>query len=291
MEPQHDSNTDLYSFLGLQFGVTIDSIRARIKTHLQSGMITPVLKPTYSQILSIIDNPEGKDLYDRAILESAIEDNETALKVYKVQRHGFIDYYQTLEVSSNASSRSIKLQYRELARKFHPDKGASADIEAFKRVNDAYQILGNSQARLMYNYIFDNFYKTQDFLYQESEEPPLKRSKIPAEARKLFIKNFEGDYKTLKDAIKVFGGIEKATIFGNRMATIIMRSPEGAKSVLENLHGKRLGKNLIKISPYKTKEEIEKEKREREEQEKRLREQRFAEYDMSDVQVIWQSAA
>ena len=95
----------------------------------------------------------------------------------------------------------------------------------------------------------------------------------------------------MKEALREYGGVEKTTICGHKMAIITMRSLEGAKNVLENLHGKRIGNNIIKISPYKTKEVLEKEKREKEEQERKSREQRFSEYDMSDVEVIWQSAA
>ena len=291
MEPQKNANTDLYSFLGLQFGVSIDSIRARIKIHHESGMITPVLESTYSQILNILDSQESKDLYDRSILESAIEDNNAALKVYKAQKMLFTDYYKVLGINSDASPRSIKLQFRDLSLKFHPDKGPSADLEIFQKVNDAHQILGNPQARPWYNIVYDSYYKARNFLLQDSEEPPLTRSKTPVEARKIHIKNYEGDYKTLKNATKVFGGVEKTTIFGNKIAIVTMRSVEGAKSVVENLHGKRVGKNLIRISPYKTKEEREKEKRAKMEQERILREQRFNEYDMSDIEVIWQSAA
>ena len=59
------------------------------------------------------------------------------------------DYYQTLGVSRNASDSDIKSAYRKLASKHHPDKGG--DSEQFKKVQQAYDILGDAQKRAEYD--------------------------------------------------------------------------------------------------------------------------------------------
>ncbi len=62
------------------------------------------------------------------------------------------DYYQILGVSRDASDADIKKSYRKLARKYHPDvnKDASAE-DKFKEVNEAYEVLKDSEKRQAYD--------------------------------------------------------------------------------------------------------------------------------------------
>ncbi len=59
------------------------------------------------------------------------------------------DYYQILGVDKGADSNAIKSAYRQKAHQHHPDKGG--DEEKFKEVNEAYQILGNTEKRQKYD--------------------------------------------------------------------------------------------------------------------------------------------
>lgn len=62
------------------------------------------------------------------------------------------DYYEILGVPKNASQDEIKKAYRELALKFHPDRNKSkAAEEKFKKVNEAYAVLGDEQKRKQYD--------------------------------------------------------------------------------------------------------------------------------------------
>jgi curved DNA-binding protein len=63
------------------------------------------------------------------------------------------DYYQILGINKNASSEEIRKAYRRLAAKYHPDKNPndSAAAEKFKEINEAHQVLGNSEKRKMYD--------------------------------------------------------------------------------------------------------------------------------------------
>lgn len=65
----------------------------------------------------------------------------------------FRDYYQTLGVSKDAKSEDIKKAYRKLARKYHPDMnpGDKSAEEKFKEINEAYEVLSDSEKRKKYD--------------------------------------------------------------------------------------------------------------------------------------------
>lgn len=60
------------------------------------------------------------------------------------------DYYEVLGVSKSASADEIKKAFRRLAVKYHPDK-EGGDEEKFKEINEAYEVLKDSQKRQRYD--------------------------------------------------------------------------------------------------------------------------------------------
>lgn len=65
------------------------------------------------------------------------------------------DYYEILGVAKNTSDEDIKKAYRKLARENHPDVAKDVDKGKaevrFKEINEAYQVLGDTQKRKMYD--------------------------------------------------------------------------------------------------------------------------------------------
>ena len=62
------------------------------------------------------------------------------------------DYYEVLDLPRNASAEDVKKAFRQQALKFHPDRNKDEDAsERFKEVNEAYQVLSDSERRSAYD--------------------------------------------------------------------------------------------------------------------------------------------
>ena len=65
------------------------------------------------------------------------------------------DYYQILGVPDNASQEDIKKAFRKLAFQHHPDTNPGNEKQAeekFKRINEAYGVLGDKNKRQQYDF-------------------------------------------------------------------------------------------------------------------------------------------
>ena len=93
------------------------------------------------------------------------------------------NYYEILEINKSANKEEIKVAYKKLALKYHPDKNINNKEEAekkFKEVAEAYEILSDDQKK--YNYekgnniiiqnhnhfdIFDNIFKQHQHSFND----------------------------------------------------------------------------------------------------------------------------
>lgn len=88
------------------------------------------------------------------------------------------DYYKILDIPEFSSADEIKIAYRKLARKWHPDvAGNTPDaITKFKEINEAYEILSNSVKKSDYD-------KAQRFYsYAKSTKSDFKETKSEKKA-------------------------------------------------------------------------------------------------------------
>ncbi|UNI21217.1 DnaJ- protein scj1 [Purpureocillium takamizusanense] len=63
------------------------------------------------------------------------------------------DYYKVLGVEKDATERQLKSAYRQLSKKFHPDKnpGDETAHEKFVQVSEAYDVLSDQETRHIYD--------------------------------------------------------------------------------------------------------------------------------------------
>lgn len=91
-------------------------------------------------------------------------------------------YYQTLNLPMNASSSEIKKAYKLLAVKWHPDKNpgnAEEATEKFKKIAEAYDVLGNEEKRRAYdsNDFFEgNFSSPPHHGFHHNQEESIRRA-------------------------------------------------------------------------------------------------------------------
>ena len=63
----------------------------------------------------------------------------------------FTDYYEDLQVSSNADVETIERVYRLLAKRYHPDNNGTGDAEKFNIITTAYRELSDPEKRAAFD--------------------------------------------------------------------------------------------------------------------------------------------
>ena len=70
-----------------------------------------------------------------------------------------VDYYKELGINRSADEKEIRQAYRKLARKYHPDLNPGDDSaeDKFKQINEAYEVLSDSDTRSKYDRYGENW--------------------------------------------------------------------------------------------------------------------------------------
>jgi len=92
------------------------------------------------------------------------------------------NHYQTLGIKRDTSTVDIKIAYRKLALKFHPDKndGDKYFEERFKEIQEAYEILHDVNKKVRYDVNYDYFFSGN----QKSQQTHTQKEKPKNESPK-----------------------------------------------------------------------------------------------------------
>jgi len=92
------------------------------------------------------------------------------------------DYYRILHVAPEASQKEIKRAYRKLVQQFHPDVNPDPRAQDLVReVNEAYEILGHSAKRMVYDRQRTNPFPVEEqFEYPKHRDPAYHRRPQPS---------------------------------------------------------------------------------------------------------------
>ena len=173
------------------------------------------------------------------------------------------NYYKILDLKdAKVSDEEIKLAYRKLAKKYHPDiNGGNEEIaEKFKEVNEAYHVLGDVESRKKYDrlyfaYKFKDGFSAKDrintengfndmvtMLFGKKQEKPKVKTNLDKNSYPIIGEDMESEIEiSLEEA---FFGSEKKIAFKteeNGLKTISVTIPRGIQDK-EKIRLQGLGK-------------------------------------------------
>ncbi len=91
------------------------------------------------------------------------------------------DYYAILNISNRATKAEVIKAFRELAKKYHPDKNSSSNAsEKFREVFEAYEILKNDSKRELYDHFWNEHYLNKKSVSFNEYEPKFEERKQKA---------------------------------------------------------------------------------------------------------------
>ena len=85
-----------------------------------------------------------------------------------MSENGFIDYYELLQLSSNADTDTIERVFRHLARKLHPDNKESGNTDRFLLIVEAHRTLSNPENRAGYDVKYQDYWNRKWKLASEA---------------------------------------------------------------------------------------------------------------------------
>ena len=92
------------------------------------------------------------------------------------------NYYEILGVNFDATQEEIKSAYRELMKKYHPDKHTDDDTSYYeqkaKDLNEAYEVLSNEEKRRDYNIEYILYEEEQARKEQRRQQREQRRTRV-----------------------------------------------------------------------------------------------------------------
>lgn len=143
-----------------------------------------------------------------------------------------MELYEELGLNNEASQEEIKKAHRKLVKEHHPDKGG--DEERFKKIQEAYDVLGNEESRSHYDRTGEKKKGKFENKFYEFVEGII----LPKIEKTGFIDDL------MQECFNVLTDIENT---GRQQIKKIHRSKSNISNALENIKVKDDGEDLIKV--------------------------------------------
>ena len=162
------------------------------------------------------------------------------------------NYYRILGLTRNCTQAEIKVAYKELAKKWHPDKNKSVNAhDMFIEIHEAYEILSNPVKRASYDELFSENnavslvnkefkQKQHDDFVKEAKQRAHKVSTMNIDS---FLENLFLSFDYLK---AIFWGIMGFSLIGVSIYVAIEK-PTG-DAIFTSVFASLFGVGMLKIA-------------------------------------------
>lgn len=103
------------------------------------------------------------------------------------------DYYHILGVHRHSTREELKAAYRQMAKKFHPDRVVDADPAKMQEINEAYEVLSEPSQKAIYDEYFDSVSSNESDVDGKTEQSSTHRN----------VRRYERTY-TVTETEKIF---------------------------------------------------------------------------------------
>lgn len=162
------------------------------------------------------------------------------------------NYYKTLGLTRNCTQAEIKSAYKELAKKWHPDKNKLVNAhDMFIEIHEAYEILSNPIKRASYDELFSENnsvvlvnkefkQKQHDDFVKEAKQKAHSVSRMNIDS---FLENLFMSFDYLK---AIFWGVMGISLIG--AATYIVIDEPTGDSIFTSIFAGLFGIGMLKIA-------------------------------------------
>ena len=131
-----------------------------------------------------------------------------------------MNYYETLNVSKDASPEEIKKSYRKLVKEHHPDKTGGDDTQ-FKQISEAYENLSDPAKRQQYDNQSSGYNPFNNFNRYQDNTSPFQHA----------FHGFGGDFADMFN--QSFGGEARGYDIRVSLSITIEESYEGSRKYID----------------------------------------------------------
>ena len=116
--------------------------------HILKDISSGQRSPNFKHLQSVA---RKRKLSENFIIEQSKSVLNYFVPYYQSFQTDSLDYYKILNVPRNATEEEIRRSWIELMKSHHPDKAGADGLDVSKKINEAYDVLGNSTKRESYD--------------------------------------------------------------------------------------------------------------------------------------------